>query len=110
MADSTVGRLLDDKRPVRWVCDVAASHFGDVDLAALVLAQGRDFDLTDRHPPCRISGCPGVVRFEDRTSQWPRALTALTDGDDAWWTHNEDRRRTLNALGWRCVMGEWVAP
>ena len=81
----TLSALQSAGARVYWSCDECKAT-GDVDLARLIEAKGGDFDLTDRHPPCRH--CDYWVRFYVNDGQ--RTAGLRTDaGDDA-----ESDRRT----------------
>lgn len=85
-------------------------HHGDVDLGPIIDRFGVDYDLSDRWPPCKVAGCPGVVEFIDSNSMWPRHLTRMRVNDPAWWAHTQGRRAELEAVGWRIRGGKWIAP
>ena len=79
-------------------------------MVAVAAALGPNATLGNRRPRCRLPGCPGRVRFLDANSFWPLALDTITEGDAVWWTFEDLERARLIALGWRMVMGKWVAP
>lgn len=106
----TISRMIDRGARIRWHCDVSVNHYGDADLKRIAKAKGGDYRLANKHPPCRIPGCPGIVTFKDCSSQFPVPLDTITDQDDAWWALNERRRTHLKALGYRMELGKWVAP
>lgn len=106
----TVWDLLQGQARISWTCDVEPAHRGDVDLNRVLEAKGCDFTLANRKPPCPAPGCPGRVTFMDRSGSWPKPLDTIGDRDPAWWDYTERRRAELLALGWRMVMGKWVAP
>ena len=107
---ATIGDLIEKGGRVQWRCEVAPDHSGDADLARIAAAKGTGFSLANRRPPCPRPGCPGRVAFLDHTGSWPRALDTIGDRDTAWWDYTDQRRAELLALGWRIVMGKWVAP
>lgn len=104
-----IGYLVDHGRKVVWWCDVCRT-IGDVDLGPIAAAKGPDFSLTNKRPPCRVAGCPGRVRFEDRTSMWPVFLVSIDHGHQAWWDYNAAERDRLEALGYRMFDGKWIRP
>lgn len=106
---ATAGYLLANGGRVRWRCDTG-HHHGDVDLGPIIERLGRDYDLSDRWPPCRVSGCPGIVEFIDGNSMWPRKLTRLSVNSPDWHAFHDRRRAELEAEGYRVEMGKWVSP
>lgn len=104
-----IGHLVKARRKVTWWCSVCRT-LGPVDLAPILAAKGPDFSLTNKRPPCRSAGCPGRVRFEDRTSMWPIFLESIDHGDQAWWDYNEAERTQLEGLGYQMRDGKWVRP
>lgn len=110
MPHETVQHMIERSAKIRWRCDVAQGHYGDVDLKRIAKAKGGDYSIVNRRPPCRIPGCPGVAIFEDFSGSWPRKVETITDRDPAWWAENDRRRSELDALGYRMEMGKWVAP
>jgi len=46
----------------------------------------------------------------DMSGSWPKPIDTIGDRDAAWWEYTDQRRAELMALGWRVVMGKWVAP
>lgn len=106
---NTVGELQANGGKVRWSCDTG-HHAGDVDLVPIIERLGADYDLTDRWPPCRIPGCPGLVQFIDGNSMWPRHLTRLKVNAPDWFAFTDRRRRELEALGFKVRGGKWVSP
>lgn len=105
-----ISRMIDRSAKIRWHCDVSVNHHGDADLKRIAKAKGGDYRLANKHPPCRIPGCPGIVTFKDCSSQFPVPLDTITDRDDAWWALSEKRRAQLKALGYQMELGKWVAP
>lgn len=106
----TVWDLLQGQARIVWTCDVDIAHHGDVDLRRVIAAKGFDFTLANRKPRCPTADCPGRVTFMDRSASWPRPLDTIGERDPAWWEYTDQRRAELLALGWRVVMGKWVAP
>lgn len=62
---------------IRWRCDVAQGHYGNVDLKRIAKAKGGDYSIVNRRPRCRMSGCPGVVIFEDFARSWARQVETI---------------------------------
>lgn len=102
--------MIERRAKIRWRCDVAQGHYGEADLKRIAKTKGGSYSIVNRRPPCRIPGCPGVVIFEDFSGSWPRKVETITDSDPAWWDDNDRRRAELVGLGYRMVMGKWVAP
>jgi hypothetical protein len=103
------GRL-DPRWPYRGLgCEVCRRR-GPVDLIAIERARGPAFTLANRRPRCPCDGCPGRVAFMDMSGSWPKPIDTIGDRDAAWWEYTDQRRAELMALGWRVVMGKWVAP
>lgn len=108
---TSVGWLIEHQRAVKWQCEVApVGHSGEVDLHAIAKAKGGGFSLANRRPRCKIPGCPGRVRFMDRSTQWGRALDTITDGHDAYWTYRDEMRQRMADAGWQMEGGYWVSP
>lgn len=103
----TIESLIAAGAVVHWRCEVCRAS-GPVDLAAVMAARGPGFSLADRRPPCRL--CPGRVLFEDRSRVYHRPLDTLPLDDPAVWAFYDAERARLYSLGWRVVMGKWVAP
>lgn len=106
----SVSRMIGRGAKIRWRCDVAQGHYGEVDLKRIAKAKGGDYSIINKRPRCRIPDCPGVVIFEDFSGSWGRKLETITDRDAAWWDMNERRRLELEALGYRMEMGKWLKP
>lgn len=103
--------MIEREAKIRWECEVAPlGHSGPADLHAIARARGGDYALANRRPPCRIPGCPGRVRFMDKTHVWPRQVDTITDKDPAWWTYSAAEKARLYALGWWLEMGKWRPP
>lgn len=103
----TIESLIQSGAVIHWRCEVCRAG-GKADLEAIRAAKGPDFTLSNRRPSCRI--CPGRVLFEDRSSVYFRRMDIHTDRDPAFWAYQDRERARLYALGWRVVMGKWVAP
>lgn len=111
MTAETVGSMIERGAKIIWECEVVRiEHGGPVDLAAVARAKGEDFTLANRRPVCRVEGCPGRVRFLDKTSTWPRQVDTITDMDRIWWDYTAAENERLKALGWWLEMGKWRPP
>lgn len=106
----TVQEMIQSQAQIHWRCDVALDHHGAVDLNRIAATKGFGFTLANRRPRCPCDGCPGRVAFMDMSGSWPRPIDTIGDRDAAWWEYTDQRRAELLALGWRIVMGKWVAP
>lgn len=102
--------MIQSQAKIQWRCEVSPDHHGAVDLERIAADKGFDFILANRRPRCRHPACPGRVAFVDHTGSWPRPLDTIRDRDPAWWDYTDQRRAEMLALGWRIVMGKWVAP
>lgn len=102
--------MLERRAKIRWRCDVAQGHYGDVDLKRIAKTKGGSYSIVNRRPRCRIAGCPGVVIFEDFSGSWARQVETIQRASPEWWAENDRRRAELQALGYRMEMGKWVAP
>lgn len=59
----SIGRLIDEGIEIRASCS-KCREWKVVDLVALAVIKGRDFDLWNRRPRCTITpGCPGRAMF-----------------------------------------------
>ena len=111
MRETTLGWLSEHERTVRWECEVAPlGHNGQVDLGRLAKAKGGTFSLANRRPACKIPGCPGRVRFVDRSSMWARPLDTITDRDEAYWEYEAAFRKRMASAGWEIQSGYWFSP
>ena len=106
---TSVADLIRAGHVVMWDCEVCGRR-GPVDLLAIERVCGPNFTLANRRPRCRHAGCPGRVRFRLAMGLWHRELDTIEESDPAWWDYSDQRRAELLALGWRIVMGKWVAP
>lgn len=111
MTHETVSAMIERGAKIQWECEVRPiGHGGPADLQAIARAKGDDFTLANRRSPCRIPGCPGRVRFMDRTSIWPRQLDTINERDSDWWDYSAAEKERLYALGWWLEMGKWQPP
>lgn len=62
----------------------------DASLETIVAAKGLDFDLTNRHPPCRADGCDYWMSFYVQDGMGMRSLT----------TPDDDRRQSDRRTRW----------
>lgn len=106
----TVAALIGREARIRWYCDVGRGHSGDLDLQRVASLRGADVILANRRPPCPTPGCPGRVQFKDETRVFGRSLDTIQVHDPAGFAYIDQRREELKALGYRMVMGKWVAP
>ena len=103
----TVGKMLEGERRIRWEC-LVLGHEGPVDLKRITEAKGEDFILANHRPRCPTPGCPGRIRFMDRTSMYHRALDTITDRDLEWWEFNKREQQEMREAGFVCVLGKWT--
>lgn len=106
----TVAALIRREARIRWYCDVGRGHSGVMDLQRVANLRGGDTILANRRPPCPAAGCPGRVEFKDETRVFGRSLDTIQVHDPAGFAYIDRRRDELQALGYRMVMGKWVAP
>ncbi|MEN5230003.1 hypothetical protein [Brevundimonas naejangsanensis] len=106
MTRETISRMIERSAKILRRCDVAQGHYGNVDLKRIVKAKGGDYSVVNRRPRCRMSGCPGVVIFEDFARSWARQVETIQRASPEWWAENDRRRSQLQALGYRIEMGK----
>lgn len=103
--------MIERGAKIRWECEVSPlAHCGATDLNAIARAKGGDFTLANRRPACRIPGCPGRIRFMDKSYVWPRQVDTIDERYAAWWDYSAAEKERLYALGWWLEMGKWQPP
>ena len=110
MTHETVSAMIERGANIKWFCEVGQGHSGVVDLEAIARAKGGAVTLVNRRPPCRVSGCPGRVHFEDLSSAWPKIIDTVRPPQEAHFEYTAAEMRRLEALGWWMKGGYWQPP